>query len=88
MILFYSVIPPKFIAVHTQCMWKKPGITVTVVPLYVATLTRGHPSYEAMISGNKLCIIVLYPSREATLLIRPDFSFLKGGLKRGGPMQG
>ena len=30
----------------------------TVVPLYVATLTRGHPFYKATISENKLCIIV------------------------------
>ena len=29
-----------------------------MVPLYVATLTRGHPSYEATIPGNNLCIIV------------------------------
>ena len=30
----------------------------TVIPLYVATLARGHPSYKATISENKLCIIV------------------------------
>ena len=30
----------------------------TVVSLHVSTLTRGHPSYEARISDNQLCIIV------------------------------
>ena len=33
-------------------------ICYTVVPLYVATLTRGHPSYKATISENTPCITV------------------------------
>ena len=33
-------------------------ITNKEVPLYVATLARDHPSYEATISENKLCIII------------------------------
>ena len=53
----------------------------TVVPLYVATLTKDHPSYKATISENKPCITVFdIPSRETTPLIRPDFAFPKGGL--------
>ena len=50
----------------------------------MATLARGHPSYETMISENKLCIIVSkipltrgHPSNKARL---------KGGLIRGGPL--
>ena len=47
-----------------------------MVPLYVATLTRGHPSYEAMISENKLCTTVFkipltrgHPSNKARFFI-------------------
>ena len=36
--------------------------------------SRGHPSYEAMVSKNIFCIIVLKKtSREATPLNRPEF---------------
>ena len=52
-----------------------------VVPLWVATPAKGHPSYKVTTLGNKLCITVFdIPSREATPLIRPDFPFSKGRL--------
>ena len=61
--------------------------TCTVVPLYVATLSKSHSSDKATILENKPCMIV----SDITLtrghpLKRPDFPFPKGGLIRGGPL--
>ena len=57
----------------------------TVVTLYVATLARGHPSYEAMISENKLCIIVSkipftrgHPSNKARFAIPQGWPYKRG----------
>ena len=58
---------------------------VNPLDLYLATLTIGYPCYRATISESKLCIGV-YPSQEATVLMRIDFSFPMGGLKRGEPL--
>ena len=59
----------------------------TVVPLYVATLHRGHPFYKATILENKPCILVSdipltrgHPSNKAR------FSIHKGGLIRRGTL--
>ena len=59
--------------------------TYTVVPLYVATLARGHPSYEAMNSENKLCIIVFkiplmrgHPSNKARFSIPQGWPYKSG----------
>ena len=61
-------------------------INSTVVPIHVATLVRGHPYYEATISGSKLCIIVFnIPLTRYTPhdLIRPDVPKVALYLKRG-----
>ena len=57
----------------------------TVVHLYVATLTRGHLSYEATILENTLCIIAFniplmrgHPSNTARFSIAQGWPYKRG----------
>ena len=53
-------------------------------PLYVATLTRGHPSYEATILENTPCMIVSdeltrgHPSNKARFSIPQGWPYQRG----------
>ena len=62
-------------------------IHCTVDPLYLTTLTRGHPSYiyKAIMSGSKLCMIVSnmplmrgHPSNKAIFFIPPGWPYERG----------
>ena len=66
---------------YTKCIF----LPNTVVPLYVATLTRGHPFYEATISVNILCIIVFdipltrgHPSNKARFSNSQGWPYKRG----------
>ena len=53
--------------VNVLASTRKGGGGVTMVPLYVATFTRGHLSYNATIlEETSLYLHVIYPSHEAT----------------------
>ena len=56
--------------------------TITVVPLYVATLTRGHPSYKAMIFRDRVEFNIPltrgHPSNEARFLIPQGWPYKRG----------
>ena len=75
--IYYIECQPLFISIQMY--------VYTVVPLYVATLARGHPSYEATISGHDLRIIVFnipvmrgHPSNKARFSIPQGWPCKRG----------
>ena len=49
---------------RVSSIWQKSKTVKSGVPIYVATLMTGHPSFEAINSDNKVRIFVLIISED------------------------